>query len=251
MIDTGAAPNLIKYEKVKADEYIDANSRIFLSGITGDKIKTLGILDAKCLGHRLRFQVVNNNFPIPQDGILGSDFLRDASKIDFLKGTVVWQGLSIPLNQKRTFIPARTRTVLPLRVSNPNVETGFVPRIHVNEDVYLGDAVVTSRDGKAYVGIINTSEKNLKMTIPTVELQEIEAYSTSYPRDAFKPEPTSSFLMGHKSTLPSTHTRLVKMEDLNFDLRARDEKRTVDNYTIQRRDSRPENKRHSTLKSFK
>lgn len=49
------------------------------------------------------------------------------------------------------------------------------------DGVYLGDAVVTNRDGKVYIRVINTSELDRELIVPSIELQEIENISNSYP----------------------------------------------------------------------
>lgn len=54
---------------------------------------------------------------------------------------------------------------------------GYVPRIQIRNDVYLGDAVVSNGDGTAYIGIINSGETDCTISIPTVELQEIALIS--------------------------------------------------------------------------
>ncbi|KAL6417715.1 hypothetical protein ACFW04_012557 [Cataglyphis niger] len=178
MVDTGAAPNLVKQCRIDPKIHINPDSKIILSGITDGQIETLGTIDIEYLGFGIRLHVVNNKFPISQDGILGSEFLRDASCINFSENCVIWQGLRVPFDygQENITIPARTRTVIPLRVSNPDINEGYIPRIHVHEDVYLGDAVVTNRDGIAYAGIINSSEKARTIAIPTVELLEVEKF---------------------------------------------------------------------------
>ncbi|KYQ48642.1 hypothetical protein ALC60_12310, partial [Trachymyrmex zeteki] len=57
MIDTGAAPNVIKEKGLHPETVISHDDPLYLSGITSGRVKTLG-------------------------GILGSDFLRDASNIN-------------------------------------------------------------------------------------------------------------------------------------------------------------------------
>ncbi|KAL6427141.1 hypothetical protein ACFW04_008643 [Cataglyphis niger] len=180
MVDTGAAPNLVKQCRIDPKIRINPESKIILSGITDGKIETLGTADIEYLGFGIRLHVVNNNFPISQDGILRAEFLRDASCINFSENCVFWQGLRVPFDygQNIITIPARTRTVIPLRVSNPDVKESYIPRINLHEDVHLGDVVVTNRGGIAYVGIVNTSEKARIIATPTVELQEIEKFSS-------------------------------------------------------------------------
>ncbi|EZA47183.1 hypothetical protein X777_16587 [Ooceraea biroi] len=71
MIDTGAAPNLVKKSRLHPENSINPESTLFLSGITDGRVKTLGTTDVSHLGHKIQLQVVSDDFPIPQDGILG------------------------------------------------------------------------------------------------------------------------------------------------------------------------------------
>lgn len=82
MIDTGAAPNVIKENFVGNKRKINQCEILYLNGITPEKIKTLGSIEIELLGYPVTLHVVPNEFPIVQEGILGSDFLQDASKID-------------------------------------------------------------------------------------------------------------------------------------------------------------------------
>jgi len=47
------------------------------SDLTDGNIKTLGSVSVEYMGHPVTLQVVKNDFPISQEGILGSDFLRN------------------------------------------------------------------------------------------------------------------------------------------------------------------------------
>lgn len=54
------------------------NERIEVSGITSESVKTIGTvqltLDFERCYRKYKMHVVNDSFPIPTDGILGSDF---------------------------------------------------------------------------------------------------------------------------------------------------------------------------------
>jgi hypothetical protein len=84
MIDTGASANIIKSRSILAVTSINAQDTILLSGITPEKLKTLGTIVAQIHGYPVTLHVIPDNFPIPQDGILGSEFLRGADFLDFI-----------------------------------------------------------------------------------------------------------------------------------------------------------------------
>ncbi|KMQ89174.1 enzymatic polyprotein endonuclease reverse [Lasius niger] len=158
---------------------IRKDDTLYLSGITDGKIKTLGSIRIFYMGYPLDMHVVQDNFPIPQEGILGSDFLQDASKIDFKDQSVLWQGIRVPFSQRETVvIPARSRSTFYVRVGNPDVLTGYIPRLSVCKGVYLGEAMVTNRDGRAYLYAINASDTDRELIVPTINLQEVNQIFT-------------------------------------------------------------------------
>lgn len=177
MIDTGAAPNLIKRRSVRS-EVIVRDENVYLSGITKERIKTLGTIKISYMGYPIELQVVPDNFPITQEGILGSDFLEDVSVIDLENKAVRWQGVQIPFSQRDTVvIPARSRTTFFVKVKNPSVQVGYIPRLRACKGIYLGNAAVENRDGRAYLQAINTNDIDHELVVPTLELQEIEQIS--------------------------------------------------------------------------
>lgn len=184
MIDTGAAPNVIKKRSLHPDVEIKHDNPLYLSGISSGKVETLGSIEIQVLGHSVSLHVVPDNFPIAQEGILGSDFLRDATNINLSEKYVEWHRNRLPFASRETIVaPARSQTTFYLRVNNTQIDVGYVPRLDVCEGVYLGDAVVTNRQGKAYVRVINTSDIDREIVVPTINLQEIDQISSRGPVD--------------------------------------------------------------------
>lgn len=179
MVDTGAAPNLIKGHKIKSHLPTETGHILRLSGITEGCVNTLGTVHVALNEHVVVMQVVPDDFPIPQDGILGAEFLRETAQIDFADQTVTWHGATYPFTQRETAkIPARTSSVLYVNIVNPETTIGYVPRIKTDHGVYLGDAVVSNRNGKAYLRAYNTNDKDVVIQIPHVWLEEIDDSST-------------------------------------------------------------------------
>ncbi|KAL6252043.1 hypothetical protein P5V15_015024 [Pogonomyrmex californicus] len=99
MIDTGAAPNLIKERNILSHTSIFKDNILYLSGITQGKIATR-VYATRLLGYKIKMHAVPNNFPIVQEGILESDFLCDNATIDFPRKLLLWQ--EIPFNTTRS-----------------------------------------------------------------------------------------------------------------------------------------------------
>ncbi|KYN00579.1 hypothetical protein ALC62_08648 [Cyphomyrmex costatus] len=189
MVDTGAAPNIVKVRNINSDTLIQMNNILYLSGITNGRIKTLGSIQVFVGGHSVTMHVVPNDFPIVQEGILGSDFLWGAANINLTDSQVEWKGLVFPFiaNEKIT-IPARSKATFYLRVLN-GLATGYVPPLSVCEGVIIGNAIVTNKGGRAYLHAINTTEEEKEIAVPCVRLQEVESYSRKNPISL---EPTGS-----------------------------------------------------------
>jgi len=64
--------------------------------------------------------------------------------------------------------------VLPVKVINKEIKIGYVPRLRLDDRVCLGDAVVTNHNGKAYLRGFNIGTEDLKIRVPSVELEEID-----------------------------------------------------------------------------
>ncbi|KAL6252256.1 hypothetical protein P5V15_015749 [Pogonomyrmex californicus] len=142
---------------------------MYLSGITQGKIATLGSIQLNFLGHKIKMHSVPDNFPIVQEGILGAEFLSDNATIDFSRKVLCWQGAKIPFAQHDSMVvPARSRTTFYINIENTEVEIGYVPRLNVHKDIFVGEALVKNRNGKAYLQITNTGEIDREIVIPTI-----------------------------------------------------------------------------------
>jgi hypothetical protein len=174
MIDTGASANVIKIKSVLPAISISSQDTILLSGITSEKLKTLRTVIVRIFGYPVTLHVVPDNFPIPQDGILGSEFLRGADFLDFVGKRVSWQGIDIPfLDQDYITLPARSRSAFYIKVANAHVHAGYVPRLEACEGIYLGNAVVTNHGGRAYMYAINTPNEDYLAIVPTIDMNSI------------------------------------------------------------------------------
>jgi len=105
MIDTGAKPNLIKARNVHPDTQILREDKLHIVDVTDGFIESLGSIQISPMGYPLRIDVVPDNFPIPQEGILGTDFLKDSASalIQYdVQGFIKWHGITIPCTRQDT-----------------------------------------------------------------------------------------------------------------------------------------------------
>lgn len=156
---------------------MDKDEILRLSGITTHHVTTLGLALVDILGCPVTFHLVENDFPIPQNGILGSDFFKQfQAKVNYEQNQLEWNNVRIPFEEKEEIfiIPPRTISQMHIRIANSELKEGYVPRLNVTDGVYLGDALVTVRDAKAYLQVVNTTDEEERVYIPTIKIYEFE-----------------------------------------------------------------------------
>lgn len=75
MVDSGSGPNLLNRRSVQPSISVDVKEILRLTGITPQHVFTRGLVVLEILEQRVLFHLVDNDFPIAQEGIIGSDFL--------------------------------------------------------------------------------------------------------------------------------------------------------------------------------
>lgn len=137
LVDTGADISIIKANIVKPTQIYYPDEKCFISGIGHNGISSLGstyaniIVDGTSVNQK--FQIVENDFPIPTDGIIGRDFLSvNQCKIDYepwlLSFKVKQQEISIPIEdnfQRKLFLPPRHEV------------TRYIPGLELQEDMVV------------------------------------------------------------------------------------------------------------------
>lgn len=225
MVDTGADLNVIKERSVHPDVPISHTESLLLSGITKGTVETLGSIQILLEGHPVTLHLVPNTFPIAQEGILGNDFLEDAKGLDFKRKYLDWHGIRIPLaDQETILVPARSQTTFYVKVSN-DVNTGYVPLLRAGDDVRLGDALVTNRDGKAYLRAANTGNEDQSVVVPTIELLEVEGVSLGPPETRDQSKAVINIMQCHnKEERAREIKQLLRLDHLNREEAANVEK---------------------------
>jgi hypothetical protein len=81
LLDTGAEVSVIKSQKLIGDTRFDPRQKVKLKSVDGAVVETYGQIEAKITEGNLkipiRFQLVNRQLDIEEDGILGRDFLLE------------------------------------------------------------------------------------------------------------------------------------------------------------------------------
>ncbi|XP_043461938.1 uncharacterized protein LOC122498320 [Leptopilina heterotoma] len=191
-IDPGSDSNIIKLCALKPGLTINPCKSIEIIGINKHPVITLGTIDLTILKSTFEFHVVEDDFPISSQGILGRHYIRkEKAQISFWHNALII--MSDPTNPipfvdkesraekellkplikpfKRVFrIHARTRSPIAIDVINPDLPQGYLPRIKTPEGVFIGEAVVNSKDGVCHAVAINTTEMDVDFELTPQEL---------------------------------------------------------------------------------
>jgi len=82
MLDMNAESNFIKARSVYPDTQILREDKLHIIGVIDGFVESLGLVQVLFMGHLFRMDVVPDNFPIRQKGILGTDLLKDSIPTD-------------------------------------------------------------------------------------------------------------------------------------------------------------------------
>ncbi|KAH0553330.1 hypothetical protein KQX54_001127 [Cotesia glomerata] len=123
--------------------------------------------------------IVDNNFPIEQNGIIGMSFLtKQQALLSFkekLPSSLILENEEIPFCKHPSFdLPPRTRKSIKIPVKNYNLEEGYIKRIDCGPGIFVGEAVVKPKDGHIKIFAINCTHHPVNLTIPPVELEDFE-----------------------------------------------------------------------------
>jgi hypothetical protein len=176
LVDTGSEPNLIKINVISPHVRVNKSKILKLCGITADHVLTLGIININVEGQLIQFHLVPNDFPISCSGILGTEFFEQTNaKINYAKNCLEWENNYLQfIDQETVIIPARSKSSFYVRIANPEIKQGYIPRLNAMPGVYLGQALVTNTNGKAHMYCINTTEEEIEILVPVLKIYPYE-----------------------------------------------------------------------------
>ena len=73
------------------------------------------------------FHLVKDKFPIPQNGIIGSDSFNSKQNVNYKINHLEWDDIRIPFESKEILtIPSRANSQLNIQVANLGLKEGYV-----------------------------------------------------------------------------------------------------------------------------
>ncbi|KYQ60768.1 hypothetical protein ALC60_00172, partial [Trachymyrmex zeteki] len=67
-----------------------------------------------------------------------------------------------------------------VRIENPEIKIGYIPKIKVAHGVYLGDTIVENVSGRAFLNIISTLDEEVEVQVPTLRLKPLNELFDDY-----------------------------------------------------------------------
>jgi len=176
MLDTGSGSNIIKEKFIPEETNINYIKILKLNSINNYPVYTLGEIVLTLFEIPVTFHIVSNDFPIPQSGILGNDFLKQtSSKIDYAQGCLTVSGINnIPFfTPEMITVPPQSESLFFIRVKNPEIKVGYIPKLKLAHGIYLGDTIVENTSGKAYLKVISTLDEEAEVQVPFLHLNPL------------------------------------------------------------------------------
>lgn len=183
MVDTGASISIIKQLGLGEQHPLDVSKKCLISGVTDTQVKTLGEVELSLsydgIAFTHNFQVVNTNFPMSVEGIIGRDFLKQYhANIDYdseiLKINTAQTELEIPLQsslQDGSFIlPPRSEVVRPITTRS----IGLIKSQELRKGVFVANSIVNQN---SYVRLLNTTMYNQRIDKLDLKLHDLTQYN--------------------------------------------------------------------------
>lgn len=193
LVDTGAEISILKPGKVRPDQLINLDEQCKITGINnhtvntfGTTVSTINLNSTNEITHK--FQVVQQDFPITTDGILGRDFfIKYHCKIDYdawiLSGVVNGEIFELPIEDhvNGNFILPPRSEVYRVLDSTSMAEDHVLVSQEVAPGVFCANCLISEQN--QVIKFINTTNETVKInkSFPKtlIPLKNYEIYSFS------------------------------------------------------------------------
>lgn len=186
LIDTGADISICKENFINSD-FINTCATCKFTGITNEEIFSTGkinlklLLEEEIIEHE--FAVVQSDFPIATDGIIGRDLLtRLLGKIDYETFTVTLltesQEIIIPMYSKipeinTITIPKRSEVIIPISLDRQ--EDRIILNKELQQGIFVSNTIIPAK-GICHIKILNTNSEDAKLQHINLDSEPLENY---------------------------------------------------------------------------
>uniref|UniRef100_A0ABD2X6W4 Peptidase A2 domain-containing protein n=1 Tax=Trichogramma kaykai TaxID=54128 RepID=A0ABD2X6W4_9HYME len=219
LIDTGSDLNLIKRTSLANHVSINPHVIYHLSGINNEAVATFGRVTLKFFDKPCPLDVVQDDFPIEYDGILGMEFLRTQRAVLSFAANRIFIGnqsfRELPLIEYKTYdLRARTKTLVDLDCDFREGNS-YMPRIKAGPSIFAGECLVKTQNHRAPLFITNSTSYDINLTLPPIKRYDFE--TSARVRLA---RPTVKPLHGPDTERINSILKELNLDSLNPDERA-------------------------------
>jgi hypothetical protein len=177
---------MVRSTKLKPGIHYELTKGINRRGISEALLRTEGTVSMKLftLAHETThlFHVMGEDFGCRYDGVLGLDFWEDRRAIiDYSTRKITMGEVVLDLDDKpdktadsNRLLTLIARTERIVRLPTKSCGTAIIPEEELAPGVYLAETLTEAVDGYFATSIVNTSEEDVTIEPPIVELEEIE-----------------------------------------------------------------------------
>ena len=155
---------------------IDEKIALKDTGISYLPLFTMRQMQINILGYPTILNIIPNEVPIDEHGVLGSEFFRENKvNINYVSKCLEIQNKLYPFESTQiSTISARTVTTFYITIENTEKIKGYIPRLHIGEGTYARDAISKICKGKAFMKFSNTNEIPVTISIAAITLEDFE-----------------------------------------------------------------------------
>ena len=191
LLDTGSDICIIKNRFVKNSKNIQNDFTFKLSGIGDGIISTIGCIPTTLflkefdLTHD--FHVVDDSFPIPCDGIIGYDFVKQNNcNMDYywndpsyliirpdLFNTFAYLEIFDSPKPNAITLPARAEVLRKIKINFPE-DDFLVPTQEIAKGIFIANMIVSKKN--SLVKILNTTNRNVLLENVNIKVESLKSY---------------------------------------------------------------------------
>ena len=190
LLDTGSEISIFKKNCFIDFNELDNTDIFNLQGIGEGKIPTIGAISATIFLNNCelqhKFHIVEENFPIPCEGIIGYDFVKKFNcDLNYVNEGRSWCIIRpdfkfrVPVEiwdapkPNTLVIPARAEVIRRVNITASECEA-FIPTQTLANGVFVGNAIVSTKN--AFVRIINTTDEILFLEKYSIKSESLNSY---------------------------------------------------------------------------
>lgn len=170
MVDTQADISLVKKSVLSLDSVIDIYRKTNIFGVTDGVVQSHGVIQSLLLFNEVELDQ-EFSFPIPADGILGKDFIKDYKYVLNYENMMITikpssgDEVEIPMSDSAlddyVYLPPRCEVYQGFKINSSVTQDKFVDSQELEEGVFVARTIIS--DNTPVLRILNTKSEAVKL----------------------------------------------------------------------------------------